>query len=68
MGARTQSEIVDKQDCCGINSLKMARILNFFGGGSLVVVCVVRLLDIVNTILSKPFVGIGEFGLNCFLL
>ena len=68
MGARTQSEINDKQDCCGMNSLKLARILNFVGGGALCVVCVIRLLDIFNTLFNKPFVGIGEFGLNCFLL
>ena len=64
--ARTQSEIVERQDCCGFNSLKIARYLNLGGGLALCVVCVMRIISIASNFVGL-FIAVGELGLNCFL-
>ena len=68
MGARTQSEIIEHQDCCGFNSLKLARNLNLIGGLAMCVCCGMRMFYIFSYLFQSPFVAIGEMGLNAFLL
>ena len=40
LGARTQTEIVETQQCFGVNTLKLARYTNFIGGLALCIISV----------------------------
>ena len=46
IGARTQSEVAEAQDCFGFNSLKIARYLNMIGGSVMTVFCGIRMFNI----------------------
>ena len=60
LGARTQTEIVETQQCFGVNTLKLARYTNFIGGMAL---CIISVFNILKCDFTMNIVG---FVALCF--